>query len=441
MTEVITMEGFLKGLSEADPEIYKLIEGEKKRLNETLVMIPSESMASRAVLQANGSVLNSKYAEGYPRRRYYTGFEYVDDVEELAISRAKKLFNAEHANVQPNSGSSANVEVYYALLRPGDTVMGLKLDHGGHLTHGHPINFTGRTYNFMQYEVEKGTGLIDMDKVRKMAKKTRPRMIVSGATAYPRLYDFKAFHEICEEIGAYSMADISHIAGLIAGGAHPSPLPFTDVVTTTTHKTLCGPRSAIILSREEDRLADVTGLDEKKAKREKNLAAKIDRAVFPGLQGGPLEHTIAAKAVCFKNAMRPGFKVFAHQVVKNAQALAENLMEQGIKLVSGGTDNHLILVDLTPLGTGLGYDVSEALAEAGIYTNRNMIPFDPSTPFKPSGIRLGTPVLTQRGMKEQDMKDVAAWLVKIIKDHKNRQLISKARTEIREFMKGFPLYD
>jgi len=434
------MKGFTDSLSKADPKIASLVRGEKERLNNTLVMIPSESMASLSVLEANGSVLNSKYAEGYPDKRYYTGFEYVDDVEKIAIERAKQLFGAEHANVQPNSGSNANVEVYYALLKPGDRVMGLNLAHGGHLTHGHPINFTGRTYDFHQYGVDKETEMLDMDAIRKMAKEVKPKMIVSGFTAYPRQIDFKEFHSICEEAGAYSMADVSHISGLIAGGAHPSPFPFTDVVTTTTHKTLCGPRSAVILSKKEDRLADVTGLDEKKAKAAKNMAAKIDRAVFPGMQGGPLEHTIAAKAVAFRNAMAPEFKEFAHQVVKNAMALAESLMDKGIKLTSGGTDTHLLLMDLTPMGPGLGLPVSEALARAGIYTNRNMVPFDPSTPFRPSGIRLGTPVLTQRGLMEKHMEPVAGWIAGIIKDHENEALVKKTREDVREFLKDFPLY-
>jgi glycine hydroxymethyltransferase len=435
------MKDFNTPLKQVDPEIYRLIEGEKDRLNTGLIMIPSESMASRAVLEANGSVLNSKYAEGYPGKRYYTGFEYVDDIEKLAIERAKKLFGAEHANVQPHSGSSANVQVYHALLRPGDTVLGLSLAHGGHLTHGHPINFTGRTYRFVQYEVERDTQQLDMDKIHAIARKEKPKMIVSGTTAYSRILDFKRFHEIAEDVGAYSMADVSHIAGLIAGGAHPSPLPFTDVVTTTTHKTLCGPRSAIILSKKIDRIADVSGLDEKKAAAERNLAAKIDRAVFPGLQGGPLEHTIAAKAVCFRNAMKPEFAAFAHQTVKNAKALAETLMDNGLSLVAGGTDTHLLLIDLTPQGVGLGFDVSEALARAGIYTNRNMIPFDPSTAFKPSGVRLGTPVLTQRGMKESEMKVVGDWISAIAKDSANAELIDKTRSEVTEFLKDFPLYD
>lgn len=434
------MREFNKSLKDVDNEIFELIEGEKERLNSTLVMIPSESMASKAVLEANGSVLNSKYAEGYPDKRYYTGFEYVDDVEKIAIERAKKLFNAEHANVQPNSGSNANVEAYYALLKPGDKVMGLNLAHGGHLTHGHPINYTGKTYNFVQYGVDEKTQMLDMDAIRTMARKEKPKMIVSGYTAYPRTIDFKQFHEIAEDVGAYSMADISHISGLIVGDAHPSPLPFTDVVTTTTHKTLCGPRSAIILSRKEDRLADVTGLDDKKAKFAQNMAAKIDRAVFPGMQGGPLEHTIAAKAVCFKNAMKPEFKVYAKQIVKNAKALAEVLVDNGFKLVTGGTDTHLLLIDLTDRGPGLGFDVSEALARAGIYTNRNMVPFDPSTPFKPSGIRLGVPVLTQRGMKEKDMEPVGEWITEIVNDYDNKELISKTRAEIKEHMLGFPLY-
>ena len=435
------MMGFSNKMSVIDPKINELIIGEKRRLNNSLIMIPSESMAPNAILEANGSVLNNKYAEGYPDKRYYTGFEYLDDVEKIAIERAKKLFGAEHANVQPNSGSSANCEVYFALLKPGDKVMGLNLAHGGHLTHGHPVNFTGKTYNFVQYEVEKDTQVLDMDKVRKMAIKEKPKMIVSGATAYPRTLDFKEFHEIAREVGAYSMADISHIAGLIAGGAHKSCFPFTDVVTTTTHKTLCGPRSAIILSKKEDRLANIAGLNEKKAKAAKNMALKIDRAVFPGLQGGPHVHTIAAKAVCFENAMKPEFKEYASQVVKNAKKLAEVLMENDIKLVTNGTDTHLMLLDLTNIGIGLGFDISEALARAGIYTNRNMIPFDPSTPFKPSGIRLGVPVLTQRGMKETDMVDVGNWIVKVINDYKNKELITKTRSQIGEFIKDFPLYD
>jgi glycine hydroxymethyltransferase len=289
--------------------------------------------------------------------------------------------------------------------------------------------------------VDEKTEMLDMGAIRKMAEKAQPKMIVSGYTAYPRQIDFREFHSICEDVGAYSMADISHISGLIAGGAPPTCFPFTDVVTTTTHKTLCGPRSAIILSRQEDRLAKTQGLDEKKAKAARNLAQKIDRAVFPGMQGGPLEHTIAAKAVAFKNAMQPEFRDYASQVVKNARALAEELIDQGIRLVSGGTDTHLLLLDLSEMGIGLGFDVSEALARAGIYTNRNMVPFDKSTPFKPSGVRLGTPVLTQRGLKESDMVPVADWMVRVMKDYQNQSVIEKTRQEIKEFLKDFPLYD
>jgi glycine hydroxymethyltransferase len=318
--------------------------------------------------------------------------------------------------------------------------MGLNLAHGGHLTHGHPINFTGKNYHFAQYGVDKETELLDMDLIRKMANKEKPKMIVSGFTAYPRSIDFKEFHDIAEEVGAYSMSDISHIAGLIVGGAHKSPLPFTDIVTTTTHKTLCGPRSAIILSKKEDRLADISGLEEKEAKKQKDLASKIDKAVFPGLQGGPLEHTIAAKAVCFENAMQPEFKEYAHQVVKNAKALADSLQGHGLRLVTGGTDTHLILIDLTPKGAGLGYDVSEAMARAGIYANRNMVPFDKSSAFKPSGVRLGTPVLTQRGMIEKDMGQVGDWISRIVDNYKDDSVIRKTRQEISEFLMAYPLY-
>jgi glycine hydroxymethyltransferase len=426
------MNSFMRPLSAVDPAVHKIIESERRRLNSGLVMIPSESMTSRAVLEATGSVLTNKYAEGYPRKRYYTGAENVDDAEELAISRAKQLFGAEHVNVQPHSGSSANVEAYYALMKPGDKALGLSLAHGGHLTHGHPVNFTGRTYKFVQYEVEKETGLVDMDKVRSIARKEQPKVIVSGATAYPRTIDFKEFHSIADEVGAYSMADISHIAGLIAGGVHDSPLPYTDVVMTTTHKTLCGPRSAILMTRGVDRLAT--------EEKEKNLAAKIDKAVFPGMQGGPLEHVIAAKAVCFQNALQPEFKVFASQIVKNAKALAETLMDNGIKLVSDGTDTHLILMDLTSFGVGLGLPISEALAKAGIYTNRNMVPFDQSTPFKPSGVRLGTPVLTQRGMKESEMKVVGDWIAKVVRGYANEALLSRVRSEVESLTEEFPLY-
>ncbi len=423
-----------------DPEIHQLILGEVERQQNVLNIIPSENYVSPAVLEACGSVLNNKYSEGYPYKRYYQGQEFIDQIESLAIERAKKLFGAEHANVQPDSGSIGNMAIYNALLKPGDKILGMRLDMGGHLTHGHSVSATSKFFKSVQYVVDQETELLDMDYIRNLAFKEMPKIIVSGATAYPRTLDFKAFHEIAEEVGAYSHADVSHIAGLIVSGAHPSPFPFTDVVMTTTHKTLRGPRSALILSKKDDRLADVEGLDEKSAKREKDLAGKIDRSVFPGLQGGPHEHIIAGKAVCFKEAMSPEFKDYAQQIVKNAKILAESLMDNGIKLVTNGTDNHLILIDLRPQGIGLGKGVAVALEEAGICTNANTVPYDPSTPFKPSGIRIGTPILTTRGMKESEMKQVGEWIVKVIRDYNNVELKAKIKQEVKELCDQFPVY-
>lgn len=413
----------MQNLQKHDPEVFDIIVSELRRQRNCLNMIPSENYCSPAVMEAQGSILTNKYAEGYPKKRYYQGNMHIDDVETLAIERAKKLFKAEHANVQPNSGSPANMAVYFALLEPGDKVLGMNLKHGGHLTHGSPVNFSGRFYRFAEYGVDKETEKLDMDAVRKIAEKEKPKLIISGYTAYPRTIDFKEFHKIARDVGAYSMADIAHIAGLVAGGAHPSPLPFTDVVTTTTHKTLRGPRSAIILCREK-------------------LSKKIDMAVFPGIQGGPHEHTIAAKAVAFAEAMKPEFKVYAKQTVKNAKALAETLMENGISLVSGGTDNHLILINMIKtLGKeGMGKQGAIALEEAGIVTNANTIPFDPSTPFRPSGIRLGTPILTTRGMRESEMKIVGEWIAEILKDPGNRKLIEKTRQEVRDLCSRFIFY-
>ena len=433
-----------ENLEKEDPEVFKIVEGELERQKDEINMIPSENYCTKAVLEAAGSVMMNKYAEGYPKKRYYQGNKYIDDVELLAIERAKKLFGAEHANVQPNSGSPANMAVYFALLELKDKILGMNLSHGGHLTHGSPVNFSGKYYNFIDYGVEEETELIDMDGVRKIAEAEKPKMIVSGFTAYPRLIDFKEFHDIAESVGAYSMADISHIAGLIAGGVHPSPFPFTDVVTTTTHKTLRGPRSAMIMCKNEDRLANVEGLDEKKAERAKNLGLKIDKAVFPGLQGGPHEHTIAAKAVAFAEAMRPEFKDYAHQIVKNAKALAETLMNNGIKLVSNGTDNHLILIDLIKTKSigemGRGREGAVALEEAGIITNCNTIPFDPSTPFRPSGIRLGTPILATRGMKESEMKQVGEWMAKVLNNLSNAEIRPKIKEEVKELCSQFVFY-
>ncbi len=413
--------GFRESLSEEDKEVWEALLNESKRQNQGLELIPSENFVSRAVLQALGSVFTNKYSEGYPHKRYYGGNEFVDAVESLAIERAKKLFGAEHVNVQPYSGSPANIEVYFALLNFGDKVMGMNLSQGGHLTHGHKVNFSGRAYNFVQYGVDRETELIDYDEVRKLALKEKPKLILSGATAYPREIDFKAFSEIAEEAGAMSMADISHIAGLVVGGVHKSPFPFTDIVTTTTHKTLRGPRGAMIMCKEK-------------------FAQAIDRAVFPGMQGGPHNHVTAAKAVAFSEALKPEFKDYAAQIVKNAKALAEGLMEEGLRLVSGGTDNHLILIDLTKKGVS-GKEAEAALDKAGITVNKNMIPYDTRSPFDPSGIRLGTPALTTRGMKEGEMKEVAELIGRAISGVNDEAMLAKIKGDVRELSSQFPLYD
>jgi len=403
-----------------DKEIYNLIQKEKERINSGLELIPSENFASPAVLEVLGSVFNNKYSEGYPKKRYYGGNEFVDSVETLAIERAKKLFGAEHVNVQPYSGSPANMAVYFALLQPGDKLMGMSLDMGGHLTHGHRVNFSGMLYKSVKYGVDRETEMLDYDEIRKIAKREKPKIIVSGATAYPREIDFKEFHEIAQDVGAYSMADIAHIAGLIAAGVHQSPFPFTDVVTTTTHKTLRGPRSGMIMCKKE--FADV-----------------IDKAVFPGLQGGPHEHVIAAKAVCFYEAMQPEFKEYAKQIIKNAKALADALMDYGFRLVTGGTDNHLILVDLKNKDV-TGKEAEDALDKAGITVNKNMIPYDPRKPWDPSGIRLGTPAVTTRGMKESEMKEIARWINDAIENRNDEDRLKKIRECVKEFVKDFPVY-
>ena len=428
-------------IERTDPEVYSLMQKELVRQNTVLNIIPSENYISKAVMEATGSILNNQYSEGYPKKRYYQGGEFIDQIEILAIERAKKLFGAEHVNVQPYSGSPANMAIYHALLKPGEKIMGMRLDMGGHLTHGHKVNFSARFYNPVQYVVDEKTHLLDMDAIRKMAKEEMPQIIVSGATAYPRIIDFKAFHEIAEEVGAYSMADISHIAGLIVGGAHPSPFPFTDVVMTTTHKTLRGPRAGMIMCKKIDRLAKTDGLDESEAQKMKDLGDKIDRAVFPGLQGGPHDHVIAAKAVTFKEAMTDEFKEYAHQIVRNAKVLAQSLIDNGIELITGGTDNHLILISLLPFGKGLGKPAAVALEEAGICTNCNTIPYDPSTPFKPSGVRIGTPILTTQGMKEPEMEQVGEWMAKVIKNMDDTQLKESIRNEVKELCQRFKFYD
>jgi len=410
-----------KFLKDVDNEVACIIEKELQRQVGKLEMIASENFVSNAVLEATGSVLTNKYAEGYPGKRYYCGCEHYDEVENLAIERAKKLFGAEHVNVQPHSGSQANFEVYAAVLKPGDTVMGMNLAHGGHLTHGSPVNFSGKAYNFCSYGVSKGTETIDFDEVWRVAKENKPRLIVVGASAYPRLIDFSKFAEISKEIGAILMADIAHIGGLVAAGVHPHPFPHSDIVTTTTHKTLRGPRGGMIMCKEA-------------------YAKKIDKSVFPGGQGGPLMHAIAAKAVCLKEAASPLFKEYAEQVVKNAQALAEELKSRGFRLVSGGTDNHLVLLDVASKGL-TGKVAAEALDIAGITANKNEIPFDSRPPGVASGVRFGTPALTSRGMKEDEMKMIGGFIADTLDAVSDDSVKEKILVKIKELCSGFPLYD
>ncbi len=411
----------MKSIKEADSEVFELMQEELLRQKNVLNLIPSENYVSKAVLHSCGSVLMNKYSEGYPFKRYYQGNENVDKIEQIAIDRAKKLFGAEHANVQPLSGSPANAAVFLAFLNPGDKFMGLDLACGGHLTHGSHVNFSGKIYEQVSYGVDKDSGLLNMDKIREIALREKPKMIISGLTAYPRNIDFRAFQKIAEEVGAIHLADISHISGLIVSGVLESPVPYTDVVMTTTHKTLRGPRGGLLLCKEK-------------------YAKQIDRAVFPGMQGGPHENIIAGKAIAFKEAGTDEFKDYAKQIVKNSKALAGTLMEEGIKLVTGGTDNHLILIDLQNLGIGLGREVAVALEEAGICCNANSVPYDKSGPFKPSGLRLGTPVLTTRGMKESEMKEIGRWIADIIKSRDNVGLREIVREKVERLCEKFEFY-
>jgi glycine hydroxymethyltransferase len=403
-----------------DPEIAKAIDSELERQQNNLEMIASENFTSRAVMEACGTVLTNKYAEGYPGKRYYGGCHYVDISENLAIERAKKLFGSDHANVQPHSGSQANIAAYMAFMKAGDHVMGLNLSHGGHLTHGSPVNASGILFNFSSYGVTKDTETIDFDALRKAAKEHKPKMIVTGATAYPRIIDFGKFREICDEVGAVLMVDIAHIAGLVATGYHPSPVPVSEVVTSTTHKTLRGPRAGLILCKAE-------------------YAKQVNKAVFPGTQGGPLEHVIAAKAICFKEAMKPEFKNYQAQIVKNAKALAEGLLKNGFRLVSGGTDNHLVLVDLRPKKI-TGKIAEKVMDEVGITVNKNTIPFDPEKPFVTSGIRIGTPALTTRGMKEKEMATIADLIGKVLSSAEDKQVKKEVAGKVKDLCKQFPLY-
>ena len=410
-----------KNLEETDIEVYEFIKKEVNRQRNSLELIASENFVSPAVMQAQGSVLTNKYAEGYPKKRYYGGCGYIDDIEQLAIDRIKKIFNAEYANVQPHSGSQANMAIFYAFLKPGDTVLGMDLSHGGHLTHGSPVNFSGKYFNIIPYGVNKSTETIDYEELRKIALENKPKMIIAGASAYPRIIDFKKFRDIADEVGCYLMVDMAHIAGLIAADLHPNPVPYADFVTTTTHKTLRGPRGGIILA---------------KAKYEKEL----NSAIFPGIQGGPLEHVIAGKAVAFKEALSENFKNYQRQVVFNAAALANTLQNNGFSLISGGTDNHLMLVDFRK-SEMTGKQAEALLDEVSITVNKNKVPFDERSPFVTSGIRIGTPAVTTRGMKENEMVKIGEFIVEVLKNPGDETVKNDIKQEVHALCSKFPLYE
>ncbi|WP_353070038.1 serine hydroxymethyltransferase [Tunturibacter empetritectus] len=407
-------------LAVSDPEIAAQIENEVKRQHEGLEMIASENFVSRAVLEAAGTVFTNKYAEGYPGKRYYGGCEYADVVENIARARAKQLFGADHVNVQPHSGSQANAAAYMTILNPGDCILGLDLAHGGHLTHGHKLNFSGKLYRIVGYQVRKDTETIDYDELEATALREKPKVIVGGGSAYPRQFDFPRMRAIADKAGAYFMVDMAHFAGLVAGGAHPSPVPHAHIVTTTTHKTLRGPRAGMILCNQE-------------------FAAGVDRSVFPGQQGGPLIHIVAAKAVAFKEALTPEFATYANQVVTNAKVLAEAIASEGYRIISGGTDTHVILIDVFQEGI-LGSEAEHALGEAGITVNKNAIPYDTNPPMKPSGIRIGTPALTTRGMKEPEMRVIAGWIAQALEHRTDSSKLQQIRNQVLEMAEKFPLY-
>ncbi len=407
-------------LAEADPEIAAAVDHEIRRQHEGLEMIASENFVSQAVLEAVGSAFTNKYAEGYPGKRYYGGCEFADVVENLARDRAKQLFGSDHANVQPHSGSQANAAAYMAVINPGDTILGLDLAHGGHLTHGHKLSFSGKLYRAVFYGVERETERIDYDKLEGIAEREKPKLIIGGGSAYPRIIDFARMRQIADKVGAFLLIDMAHFAGLVAGGVHPSPVPHAHLVTTTTHKTLRGPRSGLVLCQQQ-------------------FAAAVDRAVFPGQQGGPLVHVIAAKAVAFREALEPGFKQYAQQVVVNAQCLAETLMGEGYRVISGGTDTHVMLVDVFSRGI-LGSEAEFALHEAGITVNKNAIPYDANPPLKPSGIRIGSPALTTRGMREPEMRTIAKWIAQALDQRNDAQALRRIRGLVLELVESFPLY-
>jgi glycine hydroxymethyltransferase len=407
-------------LHEVDSQIAAAIDNEVNRQHEGLELIASENFVSEAVLEAMGSVFTNKYAEGYPGKRYYGGCEFTDVVENLARDRAKQLFGAEYANVQPHSGSTANMEAYGAVLKPGDTILGLNLAHGGHLTHGHHLNFSGKTYKIVPYGVRKDSETIDYDELEEIAEREKPKLIVGGGSAYPRIIDFARMRQIADKVGALFMVDMAHFAGLVAGGTHPSPVPHAHIVTTTTHKTLRGPRAGMILSKQE-------------------FAAAIDKEVFPGDQGGPLVHIVAAKAVCFLEAMQPSFRDYARQVVANAKALAETMQQQGFRVISGGTDTHLMLIDVFSAGM-LGSEAEKALGDAGITVNKNAIPFDTNPPMKPSGIRLGSPACTTRGMNEADFRQIGRWIADALHHRTEPDSLARIRRQVKELADAHPLY-
>jgi glycine hydroxymethyltransferase len=417
-------------LAEADPIVAAALDHETLRQHEGLEMIASENFVSEAVLEAAGSIFTNKYAEGYPGRRYYGGCEYADVVENLARDRAKQIFGAEYANVQPHSGSQANASAYGAVLKAGDTILGLDLSHGGHLTHGHKLSFSGKLYHTSFYGVRKDTELIDYDLMEEVAERERPKVIIGGGSAYPRLWDFERMRAIADKVGATYVFDMAHIAGLVAGGVHPSPVPYAHITTTTTHKTLRGPRAGLIVCGKDYQVG---------AKPEQTIGKEIDRSVFPGQQGGPLVHIVAAKAVAFGEALRPEFKTYAAQIVANAQVLAASLKEAGFRIVSGGTDNHLMLVDVFQKGI-LGSEAELALGKAGITVNKNTIPFDINPPMKASGIRIGTPALTTRGMKEPEMRQIATWIEKALARRGDDAALERIRAEVAELANQFPLY-
>ena len=417
-------------LAQADPDVAAALEHETLRQHEGLEMIASENFVSEAVLEAAGSVFTNKYAEGYPGRRYYGGCEYADVVEDLARDRAKQIFGGEHINVQPHSGSQANASAYAAVLQPGDTILGLDLSHGGHLTHGHRLSFSGKLYRTTFYHVRRDTETIDYDELEAIAEREKPKAIIGGASAYPRLWDFARMRQIADKVGAYYIFDMAHIAGLVAGGVHPSPVPHAHITTTTTHKTLRGPRAGLIIVGKDMQVGP---------KPDQTLSKEIDRAVFPGQQGGPLMHIVAAKAVAFTEVLRPEFRAYAAQIVSNAKALAEGLQEAGYRLVSGGTDNHLMLVDVFEKGI-LGSEAELALGKAGVTVNKNSIPWDTNPPLKPSGIRVGTPALTTRGMKEKEMRIIASWIAKALEQRNDDSALDRIRGEVAELANQFPLY-